>query len=316
MDARQNIDDDEASHGGTGKSLFIKSFQYLIRCKPMNGRFKDLLKNQYIYHGVSEHTDMVHVEDTDRYLDMGFFYNAISSDLDVNPKWGVPFTIPYQLSPKFVFTSNFPPRGAVDSTLRRLVFCMFSDYFHENVNGHYESTVQPKDELGVMLFSEYEFSVEQWNLFYNFMVQCLSFYLSTGEEKINPPGNSVVQRTLLNVMGNNFKDWADVYFSEESGNLDRLIVKQECFDLYSKQNNTKITQQYFKKSLIAWCELSEYDLNPKQLQNSGSRIIKKIDGVATEMIYIKRIDKINNSQSPVSIHEPTMTENTKDDDVF
>jgi hypothetical protein len=41
------------------------------------------------------------------------------------------------------------------------------------------------------------------------------------------------------------------------------------------------------KKLKAWCKLMNYDLNPKEFQNSSGRIIRGDQGVTEEKIYIK-----------------------------
>jgi hypothetical protein len=301
MDARHNMDDDEASHGGTGKSLFAQAFTYLLPMLTIGGRTKDLL-DKHIFTNVAESTDIVYIDDIDKYHDMAFFYTAITGNLDVNAKWGSMFKLEAERSPKFMFSSNFPPRGAnTDSTLRRLIFCIFSDYFHENVNDHYENTVKPKDVLGIRLYIE--FDEKQWNLFYNFMAQCLVFYLNT-EDKINPPGDTIQTRILLNQIGNNFHEWADVFFSKESGRLDKAIEKRVCFEAYTR-TGMKPTGQSFRKSLEAWCKHNKYILNPKDIKgwSERGRIIQWHEGESCEMIFIR---------TPEIIEENNLIESKKE----
>lgn len=98
-------------------------------------------------------------------------------------------------------------------------------------------------------------------------------------------------------MGDAFEPWADVYFSDESGRLDKMIMKEEALNDYVKGTNQKnLTTQRFTKSLHAWCYYHNYVLNPKELQNRGGRVIKMTevpDGnggtryMAKEMVYIK-----------------------------
>jgi hypothetical protein len=49
-------------------------------------RNQALTDNKHIYDRVTEHTDYILIDDADQYLNFGFFFDAVTGDLNVNPK--------------------------------------------------------------------------------------------------------------------------------------------------------------------------------------------------------------------------------------
>lgn len=99
-------------------------------------------------------------------------------------------------------------------------------------------------------------------------------------------------------MGSGFEDWANGYFSLDSGNLDKQLPRDEVFNDYTRYSNmNRITMQGFTKKLKAFCQICPWidELNPREQQNSSGRIQRKvpvtINGISTmkvkDMIYVK-----------------------------
>ena len=93
-------------------------------------------------------------------------------------------------------------------------------------------------------------------------------------------------------MGENFEDWADVYFSPDGGNLDRLLVRTTVFNDYTSaigNLGSRYSMKRFSQQLKAFCEFSEHIhcLNPRDLQNSQGRIVRRVDGKIEEHIYLR-----------------------------
>lgn len=96
-------------------------------------------------------------------------------------------------------------------------------------------------------------------------------------------------------MGQNFKEWADVYFDPEGEHINKMVIREQALDDFVKSTKTtRWTTNKFTKALKAFCGYNGYILNPKDLQNSQGRITKKIDGTPKDMIYIqtKQIDPV------------------------
>jgi hypothetical protein len=253
------IAEESESHGGSGKSLLKLLLENMnLNIISLDGRDAKLTANPHIFENVDKTTDIVNVDDLRDYFDFGHFFSALTSDMNVNPKNKKGFSLSFFESPKFIFSSNFGDRTIDPSSIRRKLYSVYSDYYHEN-NGDYNETRKPEQELGGNLFVD--FDTRQWSLFYNFMAQCLSFYLSC-DEKLVPPMGNVQKRNLISEMTETLKAWADVYFSDAS-RLNFWMKKSDAFDDFLKETNQKnYKSNHFKKQLKAWCKYNKYEFNP------------------------------------------------------
>lgn len=277
------ISENDESHGGSGKSIAMKSVRYFMKYVTLEGRNAKLTENQHLYENVTEHTDYVLIDDANRYLNFDFFFSALTGEMTVNPKHGKQYVIPFEDVPKLAITSNFTLRHLDPSTERRLLYMVFSDYYHFNKDNEYQESRSPYDEFKKNLFQD--FTKSEWNSFFNVMAHCLKTYLSF--PKIDPPMENVVQRNLLTQMTAVFKDWADVYFAEDR--LDEKVSKKAAFDDF-KMNATKHaswTPNRFKKALQAWCGYYNYTMNPADMCNNKGRIIERNGNETEEMIFIQ-----------------------------
>jgi ribosomal protein S18 len=309
------------SHGGSGKSVCFSNLNFILKRRfYIKGRDPKVTQNDFIYHGVTEDTDYILIDDANQYLDFGFFYSEITGSLKVNPKNAQPYEIPFSKSPKFVITSNFTIKDDGPSTARRILFCSFSDYYHENKEGEYKSARNISDDFGGRnLFRD--FTDAEWNAFYNFCSQALSFYLSHAA-KINPPMDNVTKRSLRAEMGDAFEGWAEAYFAtmevspgdletEIPKYLDNYFSKEVAFEEFMKATSLrKWSPTKFKKAMKAYCQLNGYVFNPKDLQNNGGRIIQRIDGKSQEAIFIRTIPM------PELPKESEVREYTSEDQIF
>lgn len=291
------IGDDGECNGRSGKSFMFKSLSIFMKTVKLSGRNPKLMDNQHVFDQVNQHTDFILVDDCDRYLNTGLFYDIITSDMTVNPKNNQSFTIPFEESPKLGFTTNYVPVDFDPSTEARLLYVVFSDYYHQRTESNdYKETHSIRDDFGKDLFSK-TYSEEEWNADINFFLQCCRFYLSLCEEsvKLIPPMDNIIKRKYKADMGNNFEDWANSYFTADSGHLDTFIVREKAFaDYKSFSGINKITMQRFTKALKGFVALCPYidELNPKEHCNSQGRIVRKDeDGKAADMIYLSSVSK-------------------------
>ena len=117
--------------------------------------------------------------------------------------------------------------------------------------------------------------------------------------KIQPPMRNIVSRHNKAEMGENFRDWAEMYFSPESGRLNKFIVRTDAFEDFKKFVGLgKITMQAFTRKLKAFAEDTPYIecLNPEEFCNASGRILRRPEGsepkqytAPTDMIYLRTI---------------------------
>ena len=288
------IGEDGECNGRSGKSFLFKALSLFMKTVKLSGRNAKLMDNPHVFDQVTQHTDFVLVDDCDRHLDTGAFYDLITSDMTVNPKNNQSYTIPFEQSPKFGFTTNYVPRDFSPSTEARLLYLVFSDYYHQRTEGNdYLESRSIRDDFGRDLISS-SYKEEDWNADINFFMQCCQFYLSMCQESVKPmpPMGNILKRKFKADMGTNFEEWANVYFAEEGDHLDTFIVRREAYDAFideAKVNKNFYTMNKFTKALRSFAALCPYvyDYNPADLLNSQGRISRRIDGKSEDMIYLR-----------------------------
>jgi hypothetical protein len=306
------------SNGRSGKSFGYKALRKFMKSVTLSGRNPKMTENPHLYDRVTEHTDYVLVDDADLYLNYKFFFDSITGELIVNPKNNQSYEIPFDLSPKFCFTSNHALRDIDTSLTARILYTVFSDYYHERTETNsYRETRKIYDDFGKELFGE-KYTEAEWNADFNFFAQCIRFYLSVPAPlKINPPMGNVTLRNLLAEMGQAFKDWADSYFyiddKREGDNVNVLVAKEDALNDFIKKTNTKgWTTNKFTKALRAFCRFYGYKFNPKSFCNAQGRISRKVDGTTKDMIYIQTNQVIN----PADLHDGNVEDHEKGDEPF
>lgn len=289
MDYR--ISEEGSSNGRSGKSVAFKFPRFLMSSVTLSGRNPKLTDNPHVYDRVTEHTDYILIDDSDEYLKFGFFFDATTGELNVNPKNNKSYEIPFAQAPKFCITSNFTLRNIDSSTEARILYTVFSDYYHENTQDFYRETRNIADDFGKNLFRDYD--QDEWNDDLNFVALCTRFFMSVqAPRKIQPPMDQVTQRNLRSEMGESFKDWADVYFSIDGDRVNKPIVKSEAFKEFKDETGAAkmMTIHKFTKKLKAWAKYTPYviKLDPLELKNAQGRIIRKnSENKSEEHIYVQ-----------------------------
>lgn len=297
MDYRMS--DDGASNGGAGKGILAKSLYRWLNAVSIDGRNENIFANPHIFENVDKDTDMIHFEDWGQYQDFQKLFTPATSSITVNPKNKRAVTLKYEEYGKFWIDTNFGDRYTDQSSKRRKIYVVFSDFYHEDTD-QYREVRTPRTELGHAMLSDWD-QVE-WNKFHNFFAQCLAFYLETSE-KIQPPVENVNLRNLLSEMGDNFRGWADVYFAPESGRLNSFVQKIPAMEDFNRETRLKMTSHAFIKKLTAWCKYNKYEYNPADLLDKRGRIVRTIevterDGTkrqtTAEMMFIRTSEASEN----------------------
>ncbi|CAL2101441.1 conserved protein of unknown function [Tenacibaculum sp. 190130A14a] len=276
--------DDNESHGGSGKSLFLKALQIILDQKYIEARNNRIWEDKHLFEGVTKHTGYVLFDDANKEFKFNNLYSSITGPMNVNPKNNQPYTIPFNDAPKIAISSNYSLREADPSTTRRILFTAVSDYYHAESEIH-PIKRDPKDDFGHELFRHWD--DDQFNKVFNLFAQCVQFYLSV-DEKINPPMNKIRLRNLQAEMGGTFIDWADDYLNNH---LDIEFNKNAALeDIKSKKQALRnITSTKFVKKIKAWCEFNGHLFMPKAKTDSAGRIQKKNEtGKREDFLFIER----------------------------
>lgn len=288
-------------NGRSGKSLIGEAIlQSNLRVvADVDGKKIDT--DRYPWEQVDERTDIVFIDDVTKGFNFEHFFPAITGRLQVEKKGQPKFTIPPADTPKFYITTNHAIRGDGGSFRARQATMVFSDWYYEKSE---TDRWTPVDDFKGRFFDDWDH--EQYNYFYNLMAECLRLYFLFGI--VPPPGRSVELRKQRQLMGEEFLDWAETYFSltaegRPGPNFNTEIPKMELYNappsdmfrhgmsflsMYPAQ--AKYTRiNIFKKKLRAFCQYKGYILNPgyasKEDPQSGGDI--KRGGVEYIKIIVK-----------------------------
>lgn len=254
------------SNGRSGKSLVGVALSKMLSQAYIDGR-ATTSDDQFMYTGVTPRTRNIFFDDALRGFNFEKLFGAITGDLAVNPKNKDRFIIPNARSPKFYITTNHAIPTRSSSTADRIVFLIFSDW--------YSSRRSPYDDFGHQFFSDWD--EEQWNLFYNLLVECnhlyqkslLNGWAAAGRGVISPPLQRILLRNARQVMGEDFLAWAETYFDATTYHLNSRIERKEMQEDFMKAVPTNFRPSVFREKLVAYCKFKGYHLNPSVRNRNG-----------------------------------------------
>ena len=258
------------SNGRTGKSLIGKAISYIINQAKIDGR-KTKNDDDFMFTETTLRTRNVFFDDVPVNFNFERLYVAITGDLNVNVKGGTRFTIPSERSPKIYIATNHAINGSESrSSLERIIYIGFSNYFNDSRH--------PMDVFGHQFFDDW--SQEQWDMFFNLMIECVFLYFTSmrdgwarpGQGVILPPMHDIMQRTLRQQMSESLYQWAEVYFDSTGFVLNTRKQRGEMFGDFKSHfpdARSGISTANFKKRLIYFCQFKGYHFNPSKLNKEG-----------------------------------------------
>ena len=128
---------------------------------------------------------------------------------------------------------------------------------------------QPKDEFKRNFF--YDWDREEWNRFYNFMLECARIYLAEGLVEVEP--RYLRQKSFLA----EFKGREEVFafiqtWEREDGFFDQWIKNEELQTRWDNEKVTALSSGSLKKQLNLYCDLKGYDIVSERV--SGERAFR------------------------------------------
>ena len=278
MDAK--IGENDECNGRSGKSFFFSFVRTMMKTVYKGARSGNPTKNDHWLDNVSQFTQLLQIDDLDERTPTRDFYDIVTGPMTVNPKSNHIFTIPFSKSPKIAFTTNYVPNDFDPSSDARLIYMVYSDYYHQKTSENdYLETRSIRDDFGKALYME-DYTEEEWTADFVFALQCVQFYLRMKRDfpsvKIQPPMDNIRTRKLKRDMGENFEEWAYQYFAEGSGHLDTQLVRTDVFEDYKRYSNVStIKMKSFTRKLKAFALICPYiyEVDPPEFRNSSGRNI-------------------------------------------
>lgn len=213
--------------GGTGKGIFLQSLTHVRKSIYETGKSFDPT-SQFAFQKWMPGTDIYMVDDVDRRFDFESMYNVITDGGTVERKFRDAITIPFEMLPKFIFTTNYGDLAQGRHGERRRKVLLVGQYF--------SSEHQPIDEFGHRLFDEWDDS--QWMLFYNFIFECISQYLKDGVIDY-PDSENMKVKTFTDRYGmelfNFYRELTSWQWDEP---MDYEMIKNRLRNEYPNRNDT------------------------------------------------------------------------------
>ncbi|MDI9576263.1 MAG: hypothetical protein QM292_07495, partial [Bacteroidota bacterium] len=192
----------------------------------------------------------------------------------------------HQQTPKFIITSNSVLTDESNSGKSRKFEVEFSDYYNDERI--------PVDEFGKRFFSGWDEA--EWNLFYNYMLDCEILYLET--EFVDYERVNLKNRKLSIAISDddilNFCENICYQILTEKTNLSN----KEIFDIFKEKYNNEITQTRITRSLNKYIQINNLkaikytsfkDINNKTVR--GFIFVKNFENSKDVINYLEQFKK-------------------------
>jgi hypothetical protein len=250
------------SKGRSGKSLIGYALKMMLEQTFIDGKG---LKNDddFMFSDVTPRTRNVLIDDVRVNFDFERLFAAITGDMNVNPKTKSRFTIPADKSPKIFVTTNHAIKDMSDSAAARMALISFSAWYNVHHN--------PESDFGHKFWVDWDNN--QWELFDNFMAECVMYYYrsikegwadESGAGVVAPPMKNLRRKALRQLMSEAFFQWGETYFEESAGHLNNRENRQDMYNAFHEtfpDRKYDVTPSSFRRKLIAYCEYKGLHLN-------------------------------------------------------
>ena len=289
--------DKSEKNGGSGKTLYGSTVGQLVNSIYREGKRRQDVESKYFFGGTTEANGLFFIDECHDALDLGQFFGRVTGSFLVEQKNEPIYTIPFEQSPKLLFATNGVIRQHDPATERRLWYQVFADYYHVKApENDYRETRTVRDDVGCNLMDS-EYSEADWQRDIAFLIQCLQFHLSLPQDgwKINPPLSQVRRREQQASISKPLTEWANEFFSTDSGNLNRTLVYAEVFSDFVSDTKSSMSKRTFTESLKTYCRFAGLTYNPASItgkQADGEKFTDRINGDGKQVVclYIQSPD--------------------------
>ena len=169
----------ESSNGGNGKSLLVKTLGCLMNDTMLDGRaFKKGKDVDVLFAPVTYSTELVHIDDANKNFPTACLFTRTTGDFFIHRKYQNPFSIPADISPKIVVTSNFPLPDDGGNSFTRREFIVEVGNFYRLQSELYEQTPYHLHGNKLLAKEGEGWTDADWSEFYKYVFECISKYIA------------------------------------------------------------------------------------------------------------------------------------------
>lgn len=246
----------DESNGSTGKSLFCKGLSWHNKMTIVDGRNFNP-SNEFNLNHVDQSTDLCLINDfassSSQGVDISPFYNYITDELQIRKLYKGNLVIPFEESPKFIFTMNKVLTGSGASDVRRKLEIEVSNY--------YSVEHSPAEEFG-LLFDDWDQS--EWARFDDFIVSCVETFYQFGLLECKPE-NLDLKRLQVNT-SLEFAEYAELFLRS-----DTIYTMDGILDDYTDWSNEMLSPHQMTKYLKKWAIYSGTTYESEYLKSDSNK---------------------------------------------
>jgi hypothetical protein len=253
--------------GGTGKGLFMNALSHMKKLVVIDGK-QFAFERSFPYQLVSADTQILCFDDVKKHFDFERLFSVVTEGLTLEKKNKDAVKIPFSKSPKIAITTNYAIKGTGNSFARRKWEIELHQYFNKDHT--------PLDEFGKHFFADW--NDDEWCNFDNYMIYCLSSYLTTG--LVKSQFVNLKTRQLSAETSHDFIEWCglvDGHLKNSSLEIGAKLMKQDLyFDFigeypdYAPKAKMTISRTRFYKWLVAYA-LYTTGLQPQEGRDPSGR---------------------------------------------
>ncbi len=251
----------DGAYGRSGKGVVSKAIGKLRKSIRLDGRNFSFSKN-FVFQSVSLDTAIIEFNDVNKKFNFDKLFSIITDDITVEKKNQNEIIIPFHQSPKVLISTNYTIDGSDDSTLDRQFVIEFSD--------HYNRSHSPIKEFGHRFFDEW--SNEDWNSYFNYMVGCFQIYLQKGLIQYNHV--NLERKKLINSTSEEFADYFDsIELGKEHLKKDLLDNFKKDYEEYAEMQLIRFTKWVKEAAKIKGLKISERKSGSERFILLGDAVI-------------------------------------------
>jgi hypothetical protein len=251
--------------GGAGKGILTNALSKLSNLINIDGKSFNP-DREFAFQRVNVDSRLVVLQDTTDKFDFEALFSKTTDGFTIRKMFTPEIFVPFDLSPKFIITTNYTVDNSSSASERRLKLLEFSSFFN--------SKNKPIDYLGEVLFNSWD--TEKWNKFYTLMFDCILFYLENGITEISETQTSKIKR-ISTKYGDDFLGW----FKEYSPDNDYSDFQDIYLEFLKSvgYNEKGYSQKRFSYAINFACETYNF-------------ILDKIKDPITKRLKIKWINNL------------------------
>jgi hypothetical protein len=235
----EEITDVKNPMGGTGKGVFAKSISQTRKVDQIDGK-RFYPSDRFKFQDINESTQVVWVDDISSVVGFETFHSCLTEGWHIEKKHKDSYSIPAELSPKLLITSNIIMQGSGTTNKRRQFLLEFSNHYSLKIKKGIEKPIE--SEHGGIFFDDKDWDAAEWNKFYSLMLDCCRFYHNSG--LVTYEHKSIHLNILKQGTSEEFFNWVHRQSLEASKQYETNKYYSDFLE-YSYQSESAFTNRRF-----------------------------------------------------------------------